>query len=193
MGQYYTPVLIDEENGDEKRYLSHDYGNGSKLMEHSYIGNGFVETICSEILEHPMRVAWVGDYADSVIDENKYKDIPNIKRFLEIEEDESDVYAKPNEVEGNVSSLMYYILNHTKKEYICMYDYVFNENKTNIHPLPLLTSIGNGEGGGDYHGASEELCGYWCGDVIECNYWENVNNLLDEYKDITATLRFKEN
>lgn len=192
MGQYYTPVLIDEENGDEKRYLSHDYGNGLKLMEHSYIGNNFVETICSEILEHPMRVAWVGDYADDVVDENKYKDIPNIKRFLEIERDESDVYNKPNEVEDNVSSINYYILNHTKKEYICMYVYTF-ENNTNIHPLPLLTSIGNGEGGGDYHGTSEELCGNWCGDVIECNYYTNIHMLLKEYKDITATLRFKKN
>ena len=31
------------------------------------------------------------------------------------------------------------------------------------------------------------------GDIIECNYYYNIRTLLDEYKDITATLRFKEN
>lgn len=193
MGQYYTPVLIDEENGDEKRYSPHNYGNGAKLMEHSYIGNRFVETICNEILEHPMRVAWVGDYSDGVVDEDKYKDIPNIKRFIEIESDVTlgHLYANPKEVNGNVSSINYFILNHTKKEYIRMYTYAFNNN-TNIHPLPLLTSIGNGEGGGDYFGSCKELCGSWCGDVIECNYYDNISSILDEYKNITATLKFEE-
>ena len=41
LGQYYTPVNIDT----MEWVKSHDYGNGSKLMEHSYIGNNFVEAI----------------------------------------------------------------------------------------------------------------------------------------------------
>ena len=194
MGQYYTPVLIDEETNDERKYLSHDYGNGLKLMEHSYLGNTFVETICNEIVEHPMRVAWVGDYADDVIDEDKYKNIPNIERFIEIEKDEKMAYAQPNAVEQNVSSLCYFIINHTKKEFIDMYAYTVRHNSTYsiIHPLPLLTSIGNGCGGGDYSGICEELCGNWCGDVIECNYYDNIVNILKEYKNITETLNFVE-
>ena len=193
MGQYYTPVLIDEETNDERKYLSHNYGNGLKLMEHSYLGNTFVETVCNEILEHPMRVAWVGDYADDVIDEEKYKNIPNIERFVEIEKDEPNIigYTQPNAVPQNVSSFCYFIINHTKKEFINMYEYIF-KNKTNIHPLPLLTSIGNGCGGGDYSGKCEELCGNWCGDIIECNYYDNIVNILKEYKNITETLEFEE-
>ena len=39
-----------------------------------------------------------------------------------------------------------------------------------IHPLPLLTSEGNGRGGGDYHTSDEYLenmVGSWARDVIE--------------------------
>ena len=140
-----------------------------------------------------MRVAWVGDYADDVIDEEKYKNIPNIERFVEIEKDEPNIigYTQPNAVPQNVSSFCYFIINHTKKEFINMYEYIF-KNKTNIHPLPLLTSIGNGCGGGDYSGKCEELCGNWCGDIIECNYYDNIVNILKEYKNITETLEFEE-
>jgi len=41
MGQYYKPISIDK-----MTFLySHDYGNGLKLMEHSYIGNNLVNTV----------------------------------------------------------------------------------------------------------------------------------------------------
>ena len=36
-----------------------------------------------------------------------------------------------------------------------------------IHPLPLLTSVGNGRGGGDYRGTLQDEVGTWAGDLIE--------------------------
>ena len=65
MGQYYKPVNIDT----MECLKSWDYGNGSKLMEHSYIGNNFVEAV--EMLLLPgarwdmARLVWAGDYADN--------------------------------------------------------------------------------------------------------------------------------
>ena len=41
MGQYYKPICLDNELQEQWVY-SHDYDNGLKLMEHSYIGNSFV-------------------------------------------------------------------------------------------------------------------------------------------------------
>lgn len=34
------------------------------------------------------------------------------------------------------------------------------------HPLPLLTAIGNGRGGGDYHGTNESMVGMWAMDLL---------------------------
>lgn len=41
MGQYYRPVCILDDRLES--ISSYDYDNGAKLMEHSYIGNNFVE------------------------------------------------------------------------------------------------------------------------------------------------------
>ena len=44
MGQYYMPTLISED-GTVRTLYSHAYDNGLKLMEHSYIGNNFVNAV----------------------------------------------------------------------------------------------------------------------------------------------------
>ena len=64
MGRYYGAVSIDK-----KEYLErYDYGNGAKLMEHSYIGNFFVEAVVSRLEEGRAwantRIVWAGDYGD---------------------------------------------------------------------------------------------------------------------------------
>ena len=64
MGQYYKPI-----NLTKKQWLySHDYHNGLKLMEHSYIGNSFMQII-EQLLSptgswHKDPIVWAGDYAD---------------------------------------------------------------------------------------------------------------------------------
>jgi len=64
MGQYYMPISIDK-----KQFVySHEYDNGLKLMEHSWIGNGFVGIVEDLIAEggawNGDRIVWAGDYAD---------------------------------------------------------------------------------------------------------------------------------
>ncbi len=60
MGQYYMPTLIAED-GSIRTLYSHAYDNGLKLMEHSYIGNDFVNAASTLIWQNPCRVAWIGD------------------------------------------------------------------------------------------------------------------------------------
>lgn len=57
-----------------------------------------------------------------------------------------------------------YLINHSKMEFVNK-SKVPNNDGWVIHPLPLLTCEGNGQGGGDYRGESP-LIGSWARDVI---------------------------
>lgn len=65
MGQYYKQILMGKRYGVQGYLYSWDYDNGQKLLEHSYMGNNFVNAVLRKIDHQPMRVAWMGDYADS--------------------------------------------------------------------------------------------------------------------------------
>ena len=63
MGQYYKPMSLDT-----KEYLvSHKYGNGLKLMEHSYYKNNFVAEVIHLLMNewNTHQVLWSGDYSDN--------------------------------------------------------------------------------------------------------------------------------
>ena len=64
MGQYYHPTIIGKRYGIQGWLYSHDYDNGLKLLEHGYMGNNFVNAVLRKIDHQPMRIAWMGDYAD---------------------------------------------------------------------------------------------------------------------------------
>lgn len=144
------------------RFLySWSYSEGLKLTEHSWIGNNFVRAFESLIYKNPQIVVWAGDYADHCTGRksNVYQ------RCL----DKLEVQPQTTLTEEDCR----FVVNHTKKEFVDTskvkqitadwaqeYDY-------RIHPLPLLTCEGNGQGGGDYLGdAGEELVGTWARDLI---------------------------
>lgn len=61
MGQYYKPVVLKEdyENKSFPCILSltpRKMGNGAKLMEHSYVGNNFVEAFAQIIHKNNKKV-----------------------------------------------------------------------------------------------------------------------------------------
>ena len=62
MGQYYRTLLVFED-GLEECVNANQYDNGVKLMEHSWVGNNFVNAVLGAIENNPARVAWIGDYA----------------------------------------------------------------------------------------------------------------------------------
>ena len=71
MGQYYKPLLFNaEENNCTTDTLlasfnAHDYDDGLKLMEHSWVRSPLVSAVMCKIKEYgKARVVWAGDYAD---------------------------------------------------------------------------------------------------------------------------------
>lgn len=158
MGQYYKPIILKKKNGNnpeeiERWWLSHDFDNGIKLMEHSWIGNNFVAEVEHYLINNPSRLVWAGDYANEEPDgECLYSKANN---SLKHEHEEDFNY---DETAGM------FVINHDKKEYYIRPAY--DENEWQVNPLPILTSEGNGRGGGDYHGEGE-LIGSWARDHIE--------------------------
>jgi len=156
MGQYYKPISIEK-----KQYVySHDYGNGLKLMEHSWLSNGFVGVVEDLIAEggawNGDRIVWAGDYAD---DEKNRKS--NLFSLTEAEK----CRIRPDETENKYR----YVINLDTKEYVdktkIPVSDVYTEDDGKewpyvIHPLPILTCEGNGRGGGDLHKESP-LVGKW--------------------------------
>ena len=61
MGQYYNAICVDT----SEWVYSHDYQCGSKLMEHSYIDNAFVNAVMTLLSPggawHKKRIVWAGD------------------------------------------------------------------------------------------------------------------------------------
>ena len=187
MGQYYTPVIT--RGSDIKTYCCYDYDNGAKLMEHSYIGNNFTETVLKQLLNRPGRLAWVGDYAEpSDVKSELALD------FINIEGKSDDFKDEPSEIGDNENSFLLVYINETKKEYIRIRNYVLRNGANQwgaiIHPIPLLTAIGNGKGGGDYRGINENLVGRWACDEILA--MRGLDESYKEYTDITDFVTFKE-
>jgi hypothetical protein len=196
MGQYYKPVILGEKTEENHETVkawvySHEYGDGLKLMEHSYQGNNFVSTFEKQLSRkgdyYKSRVVWAGDYADEE---------PDLKIINEGKEYDANLYSlcnDKNEIKPKVSKTdtYQYILNHTKKEFV-------DKNKVpeikdwkgaKIHPLPLLTCEGNGRGGGDFTGDEKGIVGSWARDVISV---EKTNPLVTagamDYKEIIFDL-----
>jgi len=208
MGQYYYPTILREKNKRfySQAYFSHDYDNGLKLTEHSYCGNNFVETVMSQLLNNPGRVAWIGDYHEKGDFAKLNPDLPDIleKRFYEHDKcfcrkgDEHYVtgkhvryYAQPEEVKERKGR---FILNHDKQCYIDMEEYEKVAPHANdwddfpFHPIPLLTAVGNGRGGGDFSGDGEEDIGCWAGDLLEVQCARP-----NGYRNVTEDIYFHEN
>lgn len=181
MGQYYTPVL---RNGNKyRRVYSHDFGSGLKLMEHSYVGNYFVNVIANAILEDPTNLCWVGDYAN---DDLELMQNPKFQKVYDYSMREDIIYTtleNPNS-EFNWEKDWYFV-NETKKEYLLMP----KAGNFVISPIPLLTAIGNGRGGGDYFGINMSMIGYWaCDKVFLTDKKPNESN----YANITTDAVFEE-
>lgn len=159
--------------------------SGLKLTEHSWYGNDFVNGVVERIEGRPAVVAWVGDYAD---EEEDFKGVegytPEIYgRVWPRREGDPRIPEAPfPSVPGRHDDG--FLVNRTKGLYIDFAVYYRAAKAKDggrwwcIHPLPLLTAIGNGRGNGDYHAwgllscskrstRNEEMVGAWAMDVLE--------------------------
>jgi hypothetical protein len=185
MGQYYKAVT----KGTKYVVYSRDVIiNGApeytmaKLTEHSWWGNKFVEGVCKDLFVSPapLRVAWVGDYANGLLKWKKEKSFNGLTQ-----KDIARLHKRVWHTEGipvadNDFSLKgLFLVNHTKKEYVACDPYFCRCAVPDdygevwcLHPLPLLTCIGNGLGGGDFfegdytRGSTYDYVGRWAWDLI---------------------------
>lgn len=184
MGQYYMPVIQEEKK--LYRVYSHDFHNGFKLTEHSYIGNDFVNVVCNYIVENPVNLWWCGDYAE----EGDFKNKKEFKRIYGYgwngEENGRTTIPEPN-IDFDWSKQWYFV-NVSKREFVKMpvrkqgeYDWTYN-------CVSLLTAVGNGRGGGDYRRKDMlSVVGCWSGDLVYLTLKEPDNK---EYCDITENANF---
>ena len=190
MGQYYN-ILIKK---DDKYILynrSFRKTDGSaeyepaKLTEHSFIGNTTMSCVSNLILRKPKKVAWVGDYSNQYEENEKVNNL-DYNQMKELHDLEWKHELRANILPFKPLLVNFLLLvNWDKKQYIDMCDYIEKSTVKEgylqgmcLHPLSLLTALGNGFGGGDYHGTNEELVGSWCLDTISFESIDIENKLI---------------
>lgn len=201
MGQYYE-VYTKDTKGAIKIFSP---TGGLKIMEHSWWKNDFVNAIATMLNWDPHRVAWIGDYAepdDCMGTEEciKMEAMEMVNSIFDMEEASLEVNKEGQLSEENkVLQLTMdnkFLINHTKKEFINLtkyYKQCVDSDGWCIHPLPLLTAVGNGRGGGDYYsenGAKD--VGRWAFDLLEIddlppqlsNTCKGAALMQPEYKEI---------
>ena len=180
MGQYYMPVI--KRGNKLRRVYSHDFHNGLKLTEHSYVGNNFVNVVANDLVDNPAQLYWLGDYAE----EDDFISPKMYKRIYGYAWERNDRTTVENINEEFDWSNDWYYINETKKQFMLMPkegDWVFT-------PISLLTAIGNGRGGGDYNMYKDEenpMVGYWAGDKV---YLSQTRPDVKKYSDITKDVDF---
>mgnify|MGYP001561541123 FL=1 len=181
MGQYWKPINIES----MEWVYSHDYGNGLKLMEHSYVGNNFVGAVMKLLTKgnkwHKKPIVWCGDYYN----EDNF--------FGRVEEKNK---LKPDDIMPDSEQKRAILINHTNKEYVRFYSFPLDEIKKKvvdrlegndeyvISPLPLLTALGNGRGGGDYSGTDMEKIGIWAKDALSVEF-----EVPDGFKELKVNFK----
>lgn len=209
MGQYYTPVEILYLN-DGTHFIVYSFScqvkglghNGVKLMEHSWWNNEFLTNFCARLYERSREnnkethILWLGDYAE--LDglsslEGLSACFARVVQRSWLKQALQDPNRKEIDI-GNTnpdfSLINKFLVNTTKQEFInCTTYYNCNHDVDDwcIYPLPLLTAVGNGEGGGDYFGVNNELLGRWAGDALYINDEEPV----EPFKEIFPIFREK--
>jgi hypothetical protein len=166
---------------------SWDYDNGAKLMEHSYVGNDFVNAAINMLNQHNgSRFVWCGDYQEDFNPKGIFDEDGNEMSLFDMAYRCAEKASnQPRPIDLGIT----YIVNLDKKEY-----YKIPDPKSNswvIHPLPLLCAAGNGLGGGDYEGTYMKYVGRWAFDHIEVLTSKPTGEKYKGFKSIT-NIKFKE-
>lgn len=171
MGQYYKPILGDAYGLNCKvfdRSVDGEY-TFAKLLEHSWWQNSFVNAFSEFIYDDPSRVIWCGDYADEPDD----FDFPNCSAFYV--PCYGEVWGDSVSTIGVTSTDFTlddkFLLNHDTKQFVDLNEYKaasIDKHGWIIHPLPLLTAVGNDRGSGDFHegNAGFDYVGLWAWQLI---------------------------
>jgi len=165
MGQYFMPILGDSNGLNCKvfdRSVDGEYML-AKLMEHSWWLNSFCNAFAEHLYNQKKRVCWVGDYAEN--DDFNFK-----KSSAFYTPCYKEIWGETVKRHGSTSTDFTldnkFLLNHDTKEFVDLDDYKSKSKGLNgwtIHPLPLLTAVGNARGCGDFHKGNIgfEFVGLW--------------------------------
>ena len=171
MGQYYRAILGDAYGLNcmvFDRSVDGEY-TLAKLMEHSWWLNPFVNSFAAQIYNSKSRVCWVGDYATEPADfkfaNNSAFYVPNYKEVWGNKVKLLTSHSSDFTLDGK------FLLNHDTKEYLDLDEYKEKSKDKEgwtIHPLPLLTAVGNNRGGGDFYEGNigYEFVGIWAWQLI---------------------------
>ena len=154
MGQYYMAVLGNEFGTDCKvfnRSVDGEY-TFAKLLEHSWWENSFVNSFSERLCNELGRVIWCGDYADEPDDFA----FPNcsasyIPCYREVWGDKVQMLSSTS---TNFKLDDKFLINYDMKQYVDLNEYKeksIDKHGWCIHPLTLITAVGNGRGGRDFH------------------------------------------
>jgi hypothetical protein len=169
MGQYYKPCFINKETNRVIQWgYSHDFDNGLKLMEHSWIENNFVRFIEAKLIQSPMYLVWAGDYApNEILTESEIEKF-NIEGETGLNLYSLSEYSEKLEPSEDIAPLRAkYLINFDKKQFVNKSKMPKDKQGWKIHPLPLLTCEGNSQGGGDYFSDNgKKFIGIWGRDLI---------------------------
>lgn len=161
---------------------------GYKLMEHSWMDDYLAEAFSYHLWSHhPMRVVWVGDYAEP------YECVKlgfNHAQVWGHPEDDDYVDAEitrlcyPSEEQKKNFNKFKFFVNETKKLYLDLDKYKYECVTADgcIYPVSLLTALGNGRGLGDFHKGcvGYEHVGTWAGDYVTIQ-----EEKPDNYEEVT--------
>jgi len=144
MGQYYKVIILNDFKEGEpetvKNYFEpHNYDEGAKLTEFSYLGTHFTKAVSKHIFDNPQRLVTGGDYADH---EEGYDLEVNYSVTLYTLCEK----AKHVSIKHTKTFKARYILNHDKEVYVDLFSLREGDDGWTTHPLMLLTAEGNGSG-----------------------------------------------
>ena len=176
MGQYYRPVL--QQDGITTIYNRDIDGNYTmaKLTEHSWWNNSLMNAVSEKLYQKNGRLLWCGDYAeDDEIEMSKL----TVRDIWDIDGEELSY------TDFRIDGL--FLCNHDTKEFIDLDKYKEISTDSDdwcLHPLSLLTAIGNGRGGGDYYYSNQEDIGIWAWNIISFE-----NTPPEEYKEFVVMFK----
>ena len=165
MGQYFMPILGDSHGLNCKvfdRSVEGEYML-AKLMEHSWWQNPFCNSFAQRLYKTKGRVCWVGDYANDDDFHFKNSSAFYTPMYGEVWGDSVKTLTSPV---TDFTLDHKFLLNHDTKEFVDLDDYKeksLDDDGWVIHPLPLLTAVGNDRGSGDLHEGNIgfEYVGLW--------------------------------
>lgn len=189
MGQYFLAYVRKK---GAKRGKAFKSTGGWKLMEHSFIGNEFMQGVCKLIYKTPSYVVWCGDYFDCTEDQEKAEMSSN-----DVFVDFSRLWNKSvRGLSEEFDITNKFLVNHDMKVYINMRDYIdmlkcgkMIDDGWVVHPLSLLTANSNGKGGGDYWEdcLNYDQVGSWNNCLLEI-----TDEIPKDYTDVTDDVLFND-